>query len=499
MRIKMSKQNQAGGRPGGAIRGVALLLCSVAVSGCDLENMLEVQLPHSITEQELEGPAAAPLLVNSVIAHFECGYSGFTYEESGRADSWDRHRGGGAGDGGETYRRDARAGACSEANTGYNWYQPIMISRSLAFETYEMLAGLTDQQVQNRERLMATTAIYAAANVGLLGEFFCEMAFDSGSLMTQDQTLSIAEEWVDRALGHIANTGDFAVSHGATESIETLAYGLRARIRWARGPEHWDGALEDALRVPKGYTAVITRESGPLRANKMWEAGTFVGLGHIMGPFRHWSGPPNPVTGRSWPAVIPFTGYLDLGILPDGRAISDDQYPITTVEYAAAVPDHRVQTRVQTVQGPEPGPVPIKYSSAADDQPLVSWNDIWLIRAEIEGGQAAIDLVNELRDARNLPLVTYADPSNPDQVLDMIIEERRRDLWLEGRFWSTKIQHTDRLWFPRAFGNSLFQGYAYGGGVTMTMPDSEYELNPNLDLSMRGTGCAPERAPVIEN
>jgi hypothetical protein len=33
----------------------------------------------------------------------------------------------------------------------------------------------------------------------------------------------------------------------------------------------------------------------------------------------------------------------------------------------------------------------------------------------------------------------------------------------------------------------------------MTMPDDEYELNPNLDLSMRGTGCSPARRPVIEN
>ena len=33
-----------------------------------------------------------------------------------------------------------------------------------------------------------------------------------------------------------------------------------------------------------------------------------------------WEGDPNPVTGQPWPAVLPFTGYRNLGILEDGRA-----------------------------------------------------------------------------------------------------------------------------------------------------------------------------------
>jgi hypothetical protein len=495
--VTMRDRFTAGDRTRRKLGGFVFVVALGSLGACDLERILEVELPASITEESLRSPAGAQLMVNSVITHFECGYSAFTYEESGRADTWDRHAGAGAGSGGETYRTDARTGGCSTTIIGYNWYQPLMISRSIGFETYDMLNRWTDQQVGNRQRLLATTAIYTAANLTLLGEHFCEMAFDAGPLVPQEQTLALAEEWVGRALDHIAVTGDFALPTGATKSVQTMAYGLRARIRWARGRDHWPGALADALRVPQGYTAWVTREAGPLRTNKVWETGTFVGYGHVMGPFAHWRGPVNPVTGQGWPAVIPFTGYLNLGILPDGRAVSNDRYPITTTAHANAVADHRVRTRVQTVQGPEPGPVPVKYTSGGDDQPLVGWNDIWLIRAEIEGGQAAIDRVNELRSARGLPLVTYANPGDADQILDMIIEERRRDLWLEGRFWSTKIQHPDRLWFPRGFGSSLFQGYAYGGGVTMTMPYSEYELNPNLTLAMRGTGCSAARAPVI--
>jgi hypothetical protein len=473
-------------------RGVGFILSLGILGGCDLESLLEVDLPARLTEDALTEPGSVGLMVNSVIGQFECGYASFLYQESSYADTWDRHAG---RHGNFEYNETPGTGNCDGAPEDFNWYMPMQITRSIAFDTYGNLTEWTDAQVANRERLLATTAIYAAGALDVMAEHLCDFAIDGGPLMSQDEALALAEEWVGKALGHIATTGDFAI--GATQNIETLAYGLRARIRWARGPSHWPGALADAAHVDQGYTAWITRETGPQRRNKVYVAATQVGYGHVHGPISHWEGPPNPVTGETWPAVIPFTGYLELGILPDGRAISDDRYPIRTVDNPTAVADTRVVTRVQPIAGPQPGPVPVKYTAEAEDMPWVSWDDIWLIRAEIEGGQAAIARVNEIRTARDLPLVTYANPSNAEQILDMIIEERRRELWIEGRFWATKIQHTDRLWFPRRFGNTVFQGYPYTGGVTMALPQSEYELNTNFDLPERATGCEADRRPVF--
>jgi hypothetical protein len=470
-----------------------------ALSGCDLQSLLEVESPGQITEEPLQQPGAADLLANSVVTHFECGYSGFMYDEGGKSDSFDRLAGAGVS-GGETYGlTDASTGTglCAGNGFDYTWLGSIQLSRVMGFTTYALLEGWTDQQVNQRERKLATVAVYTAAALGVLGEFFCETALDGGPLMTQDETLALAEEWATTALGHIATTGDFAVPGDATNSIEKLAYGLRARIRWARGESHWADALSDALKVPQGYTALVTRGSASTRVNKVYEVATQITPAWVMGPFVHWTGPANPVTGREWPNPIPFTGYRNLGIMPDGRAISDDQNPIRTIGNPTAVADTRVQTIIKKTQGPLDGPAPTKYASASTHLPLVSWNDIWLIRAEIEGGQAAINRVNEIRTARNLPLVTYANPNNADQILDMIIEERRRDLWLEGRFWSTKIQHTDRLWFPRGFGTSEFNTFPYQGAVTLLMPANEYELNPNLDLEDRGTGCDADRRPTL--
>jgi hypothetical protein len=136
--------------------------------------------------------------------------------------------------------------------------------------------------------------------------------------------------------------------------------------------------------------------------------------------------------------------------------------------------------------------------------PLVGWEELWLIRAEHEGGQAAIDLVNDLRAAEGLPLVTYLDgaTATPEQIRYMILEERRRALFAEGgRYWSTKIRNTDVLWFPRGEGVTPFQGYLLQGGVRLAFPAEEYVTNPNLvargGLAVRGTGCDPAQAPVF--
>jgi len=148
------------------------------------------------------------------------------------------------------------------------------------------------------------------------------------------------------------------------------------------------------------------------------------------------------------------------------------------------------------IQGGPPGPVASRYLTDGDDIPLVNWKEMWLIRAELEGGQNAINLVNELRAADGLPLVTYADPGNATQIKYMIIEERRRALFLEGRFYLTKLKNLDILWFPRGEGHTTASKWQLNGGVRRLMPQNEYELNKNLSLESRATGCSVGERPV---
>jgi hypothetical protein len=323
------------------------------------------------------------------------------------------------------------------------------------------------------------------------------MTADAGPLMSWDQTLQVGEDWFTRAIGHIGSSGDFAIPTGVTSSARQMAYLLRARARLARG--NHAGALADAEQVQQGFQSFITRDAGGERQRWNRFASAHIGLGWValLGPIDWWSGQPNPVTGQPWPAVIPFTGYWELAVLPNGRAISADQYPVTLAE-AGAVPDPRVPAQdLQTLGGPNNYPLwqQQKYLNLGDDIPLVKWEEAWLIRAQVAGGQMAIDLVNDIRDAHGLPRVTYLAPNDAAGIRDMVIEELRRTQFLEGRHWSTKLLNDDILWFPRGQGADRWN-FTYRTGVRMVMATAEFTQNPHLTDGDQGSRCPPNQSPV---
>jgi hypothetical protein len=206
----------------------------------------------------------------------------------------------------------------------------------------------------------------------------------------------------------------------------------------------------------------------------------------VNGPINYWDGEePNPVTGQPWPDIIPFTGYLNLAIEANGRAVDANGYPVTTA-VAGSVADTRVRTLAnQNTQGGAVGHIPQKWTALTDDIPIINWKEMRLIRAEAEPA-SAVQHVNAIRTRDNLPLVTY-NPTG-EQIENMIIEERRRALWLEGRFWATKILNTDKLFFPRLEGVDQYN-HDLLGGVRLVYPLEEYRLNPNLTEEDRGLGC----------
>jgi hypothetical protein len=367
----------------------------------------------------------------------------------------------------------------------------------------------TVQQVGQRERFMAISALYAGANLNIMGSTLCEVTVSAGPLLTPTQTLTLAEEWLTKALGHIqaagGAAGDFAMPHGVATSAKAMAYGLRAQARWMKGD--LAGAAADAALVPQGFRAFVVREATPDRRNRPYYAGTVTRYVELADVNDWWKGGTavNPVTGQPWPSPIPYTGYRDLGILPDGRAIRDNGLPIRlagnyrTPEEATAVKDVRVQHVMGVVFARSAQTyVSAKYSSEADDETLVNWKEMVLIRAQAAStAQGTIDLVNVLRAADNLPRVTYLGATaTPTQIRQLLHEERRRALYLEGRFVFEKYKTLDISWFPRSVGQSRDAGHAFSGGVRWLMPDSEYQLNTNLGMGKRATGCAQHERPV---
>jgi hypothetical protein len=464
-------------RPGRRVAALAVLTSAV-LAGCD--GLLDVDLPGSISEQSLNDPSQAQLLVTSAITNVECGFSDFIASNaSGNEDVLLRITGWWGGS--HEFAEAPAITNCNTVNSAHGWWSPLHKGRYLAEGAYEKITGW---DVANKERLLAQSALYAAIPYNLFGEYFCEMAFEEGPLLSPDQTLAISEEWLTKALAHIDATGDFALPATISPSARQFAHALRSRVRWSRGNS--EGALADAAQVSRGFVAYATRDGGGERKrwNRVVNSHNDFGLNTVMGPVDWWNGP-------GWPAVIPFTGYRSLGILPDGRAVTADGYPITTTGNAAAVADSRVPVRNENaLTNGFPRWTQQKYRGLDADIPLANWEEIWLIRAELAGGQAAIDLVNEIRVFHNLPRVTYLSGSDAAGIRNLIIEERRRSLFMEGRFWATKLR--EDLWFPRSIGNTPYP-YAYRNGIRMVMPTSEFEINPNLVPSQRGTLCGNQR------
>jgi hypothetical protein len=484
--------------------GTALAL-AVLAAGC--ESLLEVELPGQATEDGTFQPGQARLLVNSAIADIECAYSDFTaFEGAGFDDATSRTVGWWGG----RFERPPTPGtgstcAGAQENTSGNWFIPFHKGRWMAEQVYTRLENEWDVSlVSDREQLMAISAIYAGIAYTYFGEFFCEVTANSGPLMSWDQSLATGEQWFTTALGHIQAAGDFPIATGITSSASQMAYLLRARARFLQNtPAKNVEAVQDAQQITQGFRAVVTREAGAerTRVNRVYSGHVGLGWVALLGPIDWWTGAPDPVSGNPWPAVIPYTGYWALAVLPDGRAATDAGYPITLSD-AGAVADPRVPSLEVAPGGIGTISYPRweqrKYATAGDDFPLVKWEEAWLIQAQVAGGQAAIDLVNEIRTAHALPEVTYLGAGDAAGIQNMLLEEIRRVHFLEaGRWWSTKLRYN--LWFPRAQDSDPWN-FTYQGGVRMVFPNAEFTQNPNLTeaggLALQGSFCPPNQNPL---
>lgn len=487
--------------------GAALALC-ISVAACD--SLLEVELPGSVTEDATFVPAQARLLVNSAIADVECGLSDFTaFEAAGYEDNTTRTVGWWGG----RFERPVSPGQanCSTGETSVGWFTPLHKGRWMAEQVYDHLENDWDvSQVPEREELMGTAALYAGIVYTHFGEFFCEVMADSSPMMTWQEALQKGEEWLTTAIDHIQNTdgGDYEIDTDVTTSALQMAYLLRARARFAQNTDATDAlASQDAQMIDEGFASYISRDDGAERTrwNRVYSAHVGLGWVVLLGPVDWWSGTsstmPAFLGGGAWPDTIPFTGYWNLAVdTLTGRAVTDAGIPLTLAD-ADVMADARVEASPTDGAGITQNPNDYdpweqrKYTSKGDPFALAKWEEAWLIRAQVEGGQTAIDLVNDIRAAHNLPQVTYVSAGDADGITKMILEEIRRTHFLEpGRWWSTKLRYD--LWFPRGEGSDQWNA-GYQTGVRMVYPSGEYTQNPNLSEEDRGSGCSPSQNPVV--
>lgn len=508
---------------------LAAAVLPLGLVGCD--SLLEVDLPAAVTSDALDDPSVAPILVNSVMALVECAYSSFAIDAAGAEDNFQEYTG--VAQDYSQYDAIPSGGGCDGDAYSAEWVDPLFTARGQGDVTYaQMLAWGSSQE------LLATVSIYTAVTLDVFGEFFCEFAIstadEDGPLLSPNQTLDEALARLDNADDAIAAGGDFSIDTDqgqVASSAQDLANALRARILWAQG--NLGQAAAVAATVPDGFMGWILREEGDRRRNMVASTqgggGGVQAAGFVQGPVRlkddtntygYTDLGAHPVAGTpnagGWPNPVPYTGYHSGRLAPDlealavdseGRAIDNGGFPLHMASTTDVVGGLTEDTRISIVVGNTSGGpdyIEAKYGDLSADIPLVNWREMRLIQAEDAGpSSAGVDLVNAIRQADGITEISGAYRTliegDADRYRDMIIEEKRRALWLEARFYSHKIQNNEILWFPRAAGDLVNPEaiYSTGGQVRYAMPTNEYNINDNFDIEDRGTMCPAGEAPVI--
>lgn len=429
----MGRHHERRGAARGAATAAALL---AALAACD--GLLEVERPSNLPATGVEEPGNASLLVNSAVGEFECAFGAYVVLGGLVGDELQ--------DGTQTadrYPYDRRNHTSADGRyassecDALGVYTPLNRARAAADNVLTRLEGWTDAEVANRTRLIGTAATYAGYSLTLLGEGFCAATISSfdadgqivyGTLLTPDQVLAQAEERFTRAIAAATAAGD-------NETLRTALVG-RARARLDRG--RYAEARADAALVPAGFVKNATAEaSSSRRTNRVWAQNSATSDATSVGPYYRTLGDPRiPVTDKAKNAV---TG------IPLWR---QDKYP-----------------------------------TAGSPIPLATYEEARLIIAEADaraGGASlanAIAIVNEIRARGGQGPISNA--STQGEVLAEIVEQRRRELFLESHHLGDFIRYN--LPLSPAPGAAYHGGGSYGSARCLPLPDVERNGNPNID------------------
>lgn len=398
-----------------AVTGAALALSVTAFTACD--DPLEVRIPGQVGASTLDNARMATTLVNSAIGDFECAFVNYIGATGLLTDElmistefiapslWDQRRI--APDNGNL------TGSCTAF--GFGVFRPLHTARYMAELAIETISKFPESEVANRNTLLATANAYAGYAYTLLGEAFCEVTIARGPIVQPPAVLAIAEERFTTAI-------EVAQAANATEILNMARVGrARVRLNLGRGAD----AAADARSVPVDFVRHATYSATAERRNNL--------------------------------IFVYNQRNLQVSVDPEYRDLT-----------VGGVPDPRVPVQNADRNGQD-GFTPLwlqsKYTSDGSPIVLASGEEARLIVAEVEGGSSAVDIINELRERHSLP--PYAG-GTAAEILQQVLEERRRELYLEGHRLNDMLRHD----LPFATGVN-HKGVPYGDTTCLPLPDLE--------------------------
>jgi hypothetical protein len=417
---------------GAALAG---LFC-LTLAACSDITSLKQDAPSRIKAEDLEKPENALLLVEGAVGDFECALGDYIVAAGAVGDElananlanriWDFDR--------RTILPTNVVYSTQSCDDGDpTVYTTLSTARFDGDNAVRLLDGWTDEQVPGRIGLIATAAAYAGYSLVLLGEGMCSAALDVGPELTPAQILTEAEARFTRAI-------EAATAAADTQTLNLALLG-RARARLDLGNKA--GAAADAALIPEGFRVEATYSAAKTQRENLVFTVLYRDLLYTVDvPFRD----------------VTFEG------IPDPR--------VSVVDAGTGGAD----LSVEVFQ-------PLKYPAIESSIPVAKWEEAQLILAEADvaagdvGGAVAI--INTLHANASIPAF---GGGTPEEVMSQIIEERRRELFLEGQRLGDIIRY-DLPLFP-APGTPFPVGGTdtgvYGTQVCFPLPSAERNNNPNI-------------------
>ena len=412
----------------GSLRRVFGALTVITLAACKTDKILEVEFPGQIPTEQINDPALAAVLVRSVIGDFECAYSNYMSGSSVHSDEYETSNSNVplANWGERTItpdENDYAIGTC-EGNFGMNL--TLHTARFQSEETSKKLASWTDQQVTGRASLQAQAKIYGAYSYLLMGEGFCQVAFDGAAVQPPTAALTLAETKFGEGIA-------FAQASSNTDMLNLARVGM---ARTKMDLKKWAEAAQFASQVDTLYNKNVDRgQESNRRWNKLWRLAEQQGAYTVA------------VAYRSMKAV-----RLAGDTVADPRVLVKDA--------GRGAFNSEVRLWVTT-----------KYTGLVSPMRLASGIEANLIRAEalIQQNQVVqgMLLINNRRAKVGLaPLVavTQAD------AINAIIDERRKELSFEGGHRLNDLLRYKITW---KVGSNPFTNRNYGTTTCWPHPTRE--------------------------
>jgi hypothetical protein len=441
-------------RPSRFVAITATVLATGLFAACDSEKLLEVRSPTRVPAEALESdPANANLFVNSAIANFDCalgsyivagGLIGEELQDATQTAS--------------RYPYDQRNVQPDQAHystfgcEAIGVYAPLQTARVSANSIRRRLEGWTDVQVDaanaNRRReLLATAAAYEAYAILLLGEGFCTTTISTidlatgsteyGGELSRAEAFTQAEERFTQAITEAQAVNATAILNLARVGRARARLNLAVTNGAVTNAAKFAEAGTDAAAVPAAFAHNMTASAAiSRRENRVWAQN-------------------NPL---SFPTSVG----------PRYRGLNDPRVPVVDAGRTAAGTGLAIWQQN-------------KFATAGASIPIASGDEAQLIVAEVDANNVAtaanaVAIINVFRARGNQG--AYAGGLTPAELRAEIIEQRRRELFLEGQHLGDLFRYGIQ---PTPATNSAFHGGGvYRDQLCMPLPNVERFNNPVL-------------------